>query len=436
MTRRKSVVVLMLLMLAVLLTSPWASAPKPDRMPDATSEGQEDVAAAPVMAEQPVELVVKIVQDEEAFRLLQRQSEAFERTHTDVRVRLERIDPSGAAGLLEDWRQAAGDADAALVPSLWVKRIAVSGGLLPADSAFEGDALSEQFEAVIAPLKWNGYMWGVPHHMDPYVVVWNRARLSAGARPDGSELTLPLGADDWAPLGTELAGEGSRPWLAIDESDPAALVTWTGAATGLRPDLLLGEATGEWGTGPGAALLDTLRGFAGALRAPDRSPAFWQAMAAGQYAAAVMRLSVAETGIAGLDKVQAAGLAIDRSGWDKAYAFDGGASFVIGAGTESESAARTWIAAMTGERLQLDNYEEEGYLPVYRSAYLGYPGLPNLTGRGRQQFPNREPAAGPEWPLLMQKFGLYWADWRQGRLAIAEWPARWRGLLAELQLHD
>ncbi|MFD2333896.1 extracellular solute-binding protein [Cohnella sp. GCM10020058] len=435
MTRRKYVVVLMLLMLAVLLTSPWASAPEPDLTPDTAPEGQETIEEEPVFAEEHADLAVKIIQDEDTYRLLARQSAAFERDHPDIRVNLERIDPDDAADLLDNWHTSEEGADVALIPSLWVKRLAVSGMLLPADAAFEGDALSEQFEAVAAPLKWNGYMWGVPHHMDPYVVVWNRARLSAAARQDGSVLSLPLGAEDWATLGTEMASEGSRPWLAIDERDSAALLTWLGASTGIRPDLLLGDSNGPWGAGPAATMLDTLRGSIG-LRVPDRGASFWQAMASGQYAAAVVRLSVAEKGIAGLGADAAAGLAIDRSGWDKAYAFDGGASFVIGAGTQGESAAKSWIAAMTEAQLQLDNFDEAGYLPVYRSAYADRHTLPVLTGRGAQQYPNWAPHAGPEWPLLMNKIAIYWADWRQGRLALADWPARWSGLLADLQLHD
>ncbi|MDG0812183.1 extracellular solute-binding protein [Cohnella rhizosphaerae] len=360
MTRRKYVVVLMLLMLAVLLTAPWASAPKPDLAPDAAPEGQEATLEAPVFAEQRAELTVKIMQDEATFRLLERQSEVFERSHPDIRVHLERGDAADASSVPDDWQERTGSADVALVPSLWVKRMAVSGILLPADSAFEGDALSEQFEAIAAPLKWNGFMWGVPHHLDPYVVVWNRARLSAAARQDGSALTLPLGTEDWSTLGASMASEGSRPWLAIDERDPAALLTWLGAATGLRPDLLLGDSQGTWGTGSSAAMLNTLRGSV-SLRAPDDSAAFWQAMAAGQYAAAVAPLSVAEAGIASLAPASAAGLSIDRSGWDKAYVFDGGASFVIGAGTQRESAAKNWIAAMTEAKLQLDNYDATGF---------------------------------------------------------------------------
>ncbi|SFB35700.1 ABC-type glycerol-3-phosphate transport system, substrate-binding protein [Cohnella sp. OV330] len=435
MTRRKYVVVLMLLMLAVLLTSPWASAPEPDLAPDAAPEGQEATLEEPVFAEQHADLTVKIMQDEDTFRLLEKQSEDFERSHPDIRVHLERVDPEGVTDLLDDWHEEADGADVALVPSLWVKRLAVSGVLMPADSAFEGDAMSEQFEAIAAPLKWNGYMWGVPHHMDPYVVVWNRARLAAASRPDGSALTLPLGTDDWASFGAEMASEGSRPWLAIDERDSAALLTWLGAATGLRPDLLLGDSHGQWGTGPAAAALDTLRGSV-SLRAPDGGAAFWQAMATGQYAAAVTRLSVAEAGIASLGSEAAAGLSIDRSGWDKAYAFEGGASFVIGARTPGESAAKTWIAAMTETQLQLDNYDAAGYLPVYRTAYADRRTMPNLTGRGAQQFPNWAPEVGPDWPSLMNKIGLFWTDWRQERLSLADWPARWSGLLADLQLHD
>jgi len=435
-TRRKSVVAIMLLMLAVLLTSPWASAPKPDRLPETTSQDPDDVDAEPVFAEQTAELNVKIVEDEEPFNLLAQQSAEYERSHPDIRVKLERIDPAAAPDLLNDWRHASGDADAALVPSIWVKRLAVSGGLLTADAAFVGDALSQQFEALTAPLKWNGYLWGVPHHMDPYVIVWNRARLSSVPRPDGSPMTLPLTQADWPLLAASLAQEGARPWLAIDERDPAALLTWIGAATGLRPDLLLTGAAGDWSAGPAGALIETLGASAGPLRAPERSDAFWQAMRGGQYAAAVMRLSYAEAGIAGLSQSEAAGLSIDRSSWDKPYAFEAGASFVINASTENESAARSWIAAMTEERMQLDTREKAGYLPVYRSAYVDHGGLPNMTGRTRQQFPNWEPSAGPDWPLLMEEFERFWYDWRQGRLTLSDWPARWSGLLADLQLHD
>lgn len=435
-TRRKSVVVLMLLMLAVLLTSPWASAPVPEEVPERSPEDAGDTAVEPAFAERPASLEIKIISDETAFRLLERQSDQWARLHPDMHVELTRLDPADGAGLLEDWRHGAEGTDVALVPSAWVKRLAVRGDLLTADAAFEGDALSQQFDGIKAQAKWNGFLWGVPHHLDPYVIVWNRARLSALARPDGSALTLPLSGMDWTVLGAGLAQQNARQWLAIDEADPGALLAWLSAATGMRSErLLLGEA-GDWTAGQAVSLMETLGATAGPLPRPVSDASFWQALASGQYAAAVMRQSAAAEGIAGLGRNEVAGLSIDRSGWNKPYTFDAGASFVIDARTEEKEAAKAWIAGMTTEPLQLDNYAALGVLPVYRSAYAAHHELPALSAQNGQQFPNWEPNAAPDWPRRMEKLRSLWSEWRQGRLALADWPSRWSELLADLELHD
>lgn len=435
MTRRKSVVLLMVLMLAVLLTSPWASAPKPERMPERSFTDAEDPAAEPAIVEQ-ASLNITIISDEPAFDRLQRQSELFSDLHPDMNVELTRLDPDAAPDWLENWRQRAEDVDAALVPSAWVKRLAVAGELRTVDAAFEGDALSQQFEGIKAQVKWNGYMWGVPHHLDPYVIVWNRARLSTVVRADGSALALPLANDDWAALGAGLAQQNARQWLALDERDPGALLAWLSAAAGLRPERLLAGDAGDLGAGRAAQLLETLGASEGALRRPDGDIAFWRALAGGEYVAAVMTESAAASGIAQLTRTEAAALSIDRSGWDKPYAFDGGSSFVVGARSRSAEAARTWIAGMTTQELQADNYDTLGYLPPARAVYDSHPQMPALASQNRQQFPNWEPDAAPDWTQRLDKLGTLWSEWRLGALALGEWSARWSGLLAELQLHD
>ncbi|MCC3372838.1 extracellular solute-binding protein [Cohnella sp. REN36] len=437
MARRKTVLIILALGLMVLLVSPWASAPSSKTPPAALpANGAEATPPAPAEAEEAADLRAVAVADEADFATLEKQNAKFALRYPDIRVTLTRVDPKVAGPLLDSRLDDGRAADLALVPGEWVKTLAVSGAILPADAAFVGEALSDQFNAVAAPLKWNDYTWGVPRSMDPYVLVWNRNVLGSLRREDGSPLDRPQRAEDWEALPKRLRDAGSgAAWLALDASDPFAVMSWLGAAAGERADVLPGDQGKAWTGQALEGLLAMPPEDRLGIRAEAPDAAFWASFAAGGTLAAVVRHSVATAGIAALPKSDAEALEIDRTAWQRPFIWTAGESFVLSARTLHEEAARTWMAYMTDAAHQLENYEETGRLPAYPSLYTARNGVsPNLANVSLSSFPNQAPSAtGPEVPIRLRRLTGLWEEWLDGRIGVEAWKQRWPASFAEFE---
>lgn len=176
--RSKSALVFLLLCMMVLILSPWADAPSPMNSVAIVPEEMEAAASAePVITQEIAELTVEVAMGEREYRDLVAQNEEFMRDHPDILIELQRINPNQAYSAYKTSSQLEQAADIMLISNEWVIEFASSGYLLPADAAYAGKALAEQFDALAAPLKWNGYLWGVPRDMDPFVLVWNQDML-------------------------------------------------------------------------------------------------------------------------------------------------------------------------------------------------------------------------------------------------------------------
>ncbi|MBB6673239.1 extracellular solute-binding protein, partial [Cohnella nanjingensis] len=379
------------------------------------------------------------VMSEAAFKTLEQQNARFALRHPDIHVALTRVDPKDADALLDSRLDDGRAADLALVPNEWVKTLAVAGVLLPADAAFVGEALSDQFDALAAPLKWNGYIWGVPRSMDPYVLVWNRNVLGALHREDGSALARPLRAEEWPALPKLLqdAGLGAS-WLTLDASDPYAVLSWFGAAAGERADALLSDQGKAWNGQALDAILAMPPEERVGIQKREADSRFWTAFAAGGTLAAVVRYSEAAAAIAGLPKTAADALQIDRAGWEQPYVWASGESFALSARTRHEEAAKTWMAQMASSANQLQNYADSGLLPVFPSLYTAGAGIaPNLANASLQSFPNQAPSAtGPEVPNRLRRLAGLWEQWLDGRIGLDEWKLLWPASFAEFKSDD
>lgn len=439
MIRRKTLLVIVILGLTALFLSPWTSSPVPKTEP--TSVPEESPApptAVPVSAEEelPADLEVTAVIDETGFELLQRQSAEFQNRHPDVSVRWTRLDPMSDT-LGEELRENVRGADLLLVPNEWVRSLAVEGEIQPVDSAYVGDALTEQFTAIIAQMKWNGYIWGVPRDIDPYVTVWNRNVLES-LKTETERMTPPLSFDQWQSLPQKLAEKAPNvSWLALDGRDPSALLAWFGSAAGIGQEDLFDRENEAWnGETLTAAikLLDEQRaGIANMPIAPGGA-GFWPAFASGNYAAAIVRVSQT----AHMPDDLRANVEIDRSGWNHAFVWPNGTSFVLSSRSKQEDAAKRWVGEMTSAAHQLQNYERLGTLPVYRSLYASLDtGEASLAAASPGSFPNRAPGiADPALPDRMDRLGELSDGWLQGRLAGAEWRALWLDSLADPKAYD
>ncbi|XID95343.1 extracellular solute-binding protein [Paenibacillaceae bacterium WGS1546] len=426
MARRKSALVFLLLCIMVLVLSPWADAPSPAVTFVALPEGEASAPVEPEADEVVSRLTIEVALDDQPFHALSNLNDDFTFRHPHIKVELRRIEPRQAYETFVRASEREEAADIMLLENEWVKSFAASGYLLPADAAFAGKSMAEQFEALAGPLKWNGYLWGVPRDMDPFVLLWNRDVLRAWL---GEEAELPLTLEQWtAAAEASEQTQGETAWLAIDRNDPVALFAWLESATGERSDGLWEKGEDPWnGTlrGQALALVERMRE---SMLPVDETGEAVRAVLGGGALAAVVPYSEA-TLIEERWPDLAVDLEIDDDFWELPYIWPRGSSFAISSRTEAEEAASAWIAEMTGEQAQLQNMEEHGKLPVYRSFYESDRRLAKLMpGRPGQSFPHQSPiASGPDLPGLLQRAGLLWRQLADGDIGAEAWIEAWDG---------
>ncbi len=420
--RRKSALVFLLLCVMVLFLSPWADAPSSPPAVVPVPKKESLATEEPVIAREVSHLTIDVALEEPEFHALVVRNDEFTLRHPDIKVELTRVNPKQAYRVYKNASEMDEASDIMLLSNEWVKEFASSGFLLPADAAYEGKALAEQFDAVTAPLKWNGYLWGVPRAMDPFVLVWNMDLLHQWL---GENVALPLTVEQWTALAiaSAQAAEPEMPsWLTIDRNDPLSLLSWLESATNERSDGIWDEEEEPWAGTP----------FERALTVLDENKAYVQFVSSmeeaerllrdGKTLSAIVPNSTASAWLKEQRSSLEPKLEIDRHSWKLPYVWTRGSSFAISSDTEAEEAAYAWISEMTDDRSQRLNREEWGILPVYRSLYDSDRTLGNLLpGRTGQTFPNQSPLyAGPELPARLEQLAVLWSRLSTGAITAEE----------------
>lgn len=101
--------------------------------------------------------------------------------------------------------------DVLMIDSQWIKPLAVKGYLLPIDSSQAVVPDSQLLGGLLPPVQWNGYQWGIPFDMDPFVLAWKVEEA------DPSE--LPTSRKAWQ---NYKMNSGNGPVFALDPDDPYA----------------------------------------------------------------------------------------------------------------------------------------------------------------------------------------------------------------------
>ncbi|MFC5403038.1 extracellular solute-binding protein [Cohnella soli] len=431
MARRKSVLVFLLFVLMVLVLSPWAKAPLPEpTVATFQDEGSEEAADTPVVTRPVSRLHVEAAMTESEFRVLLGENERFSLSHPEIAVELTRIDPNQA---YDHYKQASDineSADVMLLNGEWVNEFASSGYLLPADPAFVGKALAEQLNALTSQLKWNGFMWGVPFDMNPYVLLWNENLIHDAL---GADVSLPLALEQWATLADKGASSTTPyAWLAIEREDPLALLGWLQAAGGERGDFMWAQGSNPWNSSGAGGAMTLLTSRLPNVLFPASAAEAIDAVKRGETAVAVVPYSDAAEAVGALRDSTETKLAIDHQSWRLAWVWPRGRSFVVSSSSESEEAAYVWISEMTGEQTQLANLEKLGKLPVFRTIYDSDRTLSNLLpDRNGASFPNQATLAlGPGLPDKLAAIQKMWIGLSSGELTLDQWKSRWNELVA------
>jgi len=440
MTGRRFIRTMLLIGLVAVFVFLWISDPSEvaqPPVPTATmaATGAED---QPEAREESAFIRVVLPVDAEELPSFEELNERFHLRHPAFRAELVRLDPEDAPA---DGGDAYGDVlrtgDVLLLPGEAVLSFAVSGRIMPVDDLLVGDAAAQPFEAVMAGVRWNGLVWGVPYDMDPYVLLWNldvleelaQAWADPGAADtgvrgfDGGQ-ALKIGWEAWKKLPEAMDGlengvdgaEKGEYLLALNPADPGAWLAWFGAATGLRADLPLGAADEADKVREALQWLEKWGGRV--LAAPDGE--VLAAIRDGRAAAAVVPHSAA---LRAVEDAGAGLLAVDRSGWTAPFAWPRVRSLVVLSGTANEEAARAWVAAATDPENQRRQHAGTGKLPVSRALLQAtLPAHSALRQAADGAFPHvPSPEFGPRLPERLRQLAEGWRNIAAGEWSVEDW---------------
>ncbi|MCL6457642.1 MAG: extracellular solute-binding protein, partial [Gorillibacterium sp.] len=195
MNKRKSLFVLfMVLILSIFLfiplldtkdSSPTKSVGAEDTdilKPGQNSEGEDATILNISVALTPTE-----------FANLESNSRTFMQEHAGITVVLENILPTDQYDYLKNASQMGEGPDLMLIDNGWVQEFSALGFLAPVSDYFTTDTQSQYIPTILEQVKWNGYLWGIPKDIDPYILVWNKLKAAekewTKAPSNKSELT-------------------------------------------------------------------------------------------------------------------------------------------------------------------------------------------------------------------------------------------------------
>lgn len=123
--------------------------------------------------------------------------------------------------------------DVLLMESDWIRGLATKGYLLPVESYLKSSPGGSVLRSLLPLVEWNGYQWGTPFDMNPYVLVWQpKALVEMG-------ITDPPSTDGtWNNLLSKQLQRKEKTLLAIDSDESYSLAALIGGMGGniLHPE--------------------------------------------------------------------------------------------------------------------------------------------------------------------------------------------------------
>ncbi|MEO3947433.1 extracellular solute-binding protein [Gorillibacterium sp. CAU 1737] len=377
MTKRKGFWILSIIVGFMLLVMLPFSGAKEKRQvkPSGTEEegivaqGQNDAGNAAIT------LHVSVSLGEAEWKSLQALNAEFLKSHNNVSVKLENLSSSERYTAWKKAGQFGTGPDVMLLDNGWVQEFAALGFLYPVSEYFTTDRQSQYLPVVLDQVKWNGYLWGVPKDIDPYILVWNRKTAEENgwkkapstsaeliewnrkllAPADGRYGIYFNPSDYMAFLSVYTAfpseiPEGSNPFLnAKEPAVQAALKTF-----------LLPQKE-EWDPALLKANFPT----------PSESWDPWQLLADGKLAAMVT--TVSEYRRHSLTGVELASLPMPGGAKTGTGSWLKGRSYSLSSHTVNSVIAMEWIKSVTGAEAEKKEWTETSMLPVLLSSYSSTP---------------------------------------------------------------
>lgn len=126
--------------------------------------------------QQPLQIMVQL--SAEDFSQLEQNNERFMRI-TGIQADLSNIPFDSAPNKLVHSLAIGEGPDVMLVDREDMYSFATRGYLLPVESYRTHSPESNSLSTLLSLMEWNGYQWGIPYDMDPYVLLWQPLALKA-----------------------------------------------------------------------------------------------------------------------------------------------------------------------------------------------------------------------------------------------------------------
>ncbi|XEC96852.1 ABC transporter substrate-binding protein [Paenibacillus tarimensis] len=416
MSRRKYILLLFgLVMLSLVVLYPMLFLPRVEVVRDKGTPAEEPMEQEMYRSMVYKELNVTVSMSSLELLELERFSRVFQQEYPGLFVNIQNIPYQEAYETLKTAARIGESPDVMLLDTTWVHDFAAHGLLKPADAVYTGETLSDHLQGLLQPLKWNGYIWGVPKDADPLVIVWNSKLL----RDAGMEAP-PATWSEFVRVTGQLAdmeagGAPATNWVNLDPDDARQWMVWLSslektATDPMAPGPIGGDRLERIG------FMDLNASRVSELSLNYESNQLKAAMEKGTVLSAVVTWSVASS----MDGVVVlGGESAEQPLWIN------GRSFVISSATEMEEDARMWINYITEVDRQKIFYEHFRKLPTRVSLYGRL--TPDTPPDWLRQRLEAEPESSPD-PEWLQQFLFYeslWKQWREGALAqdlfIEEW---------------
>lgn len=201
-------------MFAILLLSLTSLSPSFDLSKNIGSDPPGNDPIPPKTPDQPesdlgpIRIGVQL-DDAEFQRLLEMNEEIV----LDTGAKVDVVQLGTAASDMESLIQEMGlgdGPDVLLIDSHWIKPLALEGQLLPIEASQAVTPDSQLPGGLLEPMQWNGYQWGIPFDIDPYVLAW---------KPGDTEGDLPATRKGWQDFKKK---RGPKAVFTLDPEDPYA----------------------------------------------------------------------------------------------------------------------------------------------------------------------------------------------------------------------
>lgn len=304
---------------------------------------------------------------EKEFEFFTSLAKRFSEIHDGITIQTENVSPAEA---YDKWKKAGqlGEApDLMLLDNHWVQEFAALGFLQPVGEFFSSDQQNSRIATLMNQVKWNGYIWGVPKDVDPYILVWNK-KTAVENKLDHA----PETGDELLAWNKQLMKpDEGRYGIYMDPSDPYAFMA---AASAVSSAWL--ENGKIWGDEAAAqkrleAFLapqdEAWTGKTYAKNFPQATTLWspWEQLSKGQIAGMITTLSVFKSKV-GNDLAMAS---IPNLTGDNQAVWLKGRSFSVSSRTPYAKLLMDWIKEMTTPEMEILFWNEAKVLPAQKPAY-------------------------------------------------------------------